>query len=125
MTEYRWVRITACDNIPAREGRAITVGARDIALFNLGDRFVATANQCPHKGGPLSDGIVTGSSVVCPLHAWKIDLQTGCVARPEGVPVACVETFPTRVENGVIAIGLPVPASADEAPSTALGASAA
>lgn len=125
MTDYHWVRITSCDNIPAREGRAVTVGAREIALFNLGDRFLATANQCPHKGGPLSDGIVTGASVVCPLHAWKIDLTSGCVDRPAGSPEHCVETFPTRVEDGVVVIGLPIAGAHAGEASTMRGASAA
>ena len=113
MNEYHWVRITACDNIPAREGRSVVVGRREIAVFNLGDRFLAAANQCPHKGGPLADGIVTGTSVVCPLHAWKVDLVTGCVERPATATQPCVETYPTRVEDGILVVGLP--ASSTEA----------
>ena len=53
------------------------VGNREIAIFNLGDRFLAVDNRCPHKGGPLADGIVSGTTVVCPLHAWKMSLETG------------------------------------------------
>ena len=60
MSPHRWLRITDCSNIPPREGRAVTVGHHDIAIFNLGDRFLATANRCPHRGGPLCDGIVSG-----------------------------------------------------------------
>ena len=71
MNEYRWVRLTPCDNIPPREGREVVVGGRHIAVFNLGGRFFATDNRCPHKGGPLCDGIITGAAVVCPLHAWS------------------------------------------------------
>ena len=82
MTDYRWVRLASCDSIPLREGRAVRVAEREIAVFNLGDRFLAVDNECPHRGGPLADGIVSGAAVVCPLHAWKIDLETGCVARP-------------------------------------------
>lgn len=97
----RWTRIALCDDIPLREGRAVKVGNREIAIFNLGDRFLAVDNRCPHKGGPLADGIVSGAAVVCPLHAWKISLETG-----EGVnsasPSSCVETFFTRVEHGVV-----------------------
>ena len=66
-----WVRVTTVENIPLREGRAVRVGDDEIAIFNLGDRFVACENSCPHRGGPLADGIVSGSSVVCPLHAYK------------------------------------------------------
>lgn len=97
----RWARIALSDDIPPREGRAVKVGNREIAIFNLGDRFLAVDNRCPHKSGPLADGIVSGATVVCPLHAWKISLETG-----EGVdgPSAssCIETFRTRVEHGVI-----------------------
>jgi nitrite reductase (NADH) small subunit len=103
----RWTRIALCDDIPVREGRAVKVGNREIAIFNLGDRFLAVDNRCPHKSGPLADGIVSGATVVCPLHAWKISLETG-----EGLnrvsASSCVETFRTRVEHGVIFLELSV-----------------
>jgi len=107
MTDYRWVRITSCDNIPLREGRAVQLAGREIAIFNLGDRFLATDNRCPHQNGPLCDGIITGSSVVCPLHAWKINLADGCVTRPASAQERSVETYPVRVEDGVIVVGVP------------------
>ena len=75
-----WIRIAPCDSIPPREGRAAVVGGREIAIFNLGDRFLAVDNRCPHQSGPLCDGIVAGDAVVCPLHAWKVNLETGAVA---------------------------------------------
>jgi nitrite reductase (NADH) small subunit len=116
MTHYRWLRVTPTGRIPPREGRAVPIGDREIALFNLGpstalgqgDQFLATDNQCPHKGGPLCDGIVTGTSVVCPLHAWKVDLVTGEVERPSHGKDHCVTTYPTRIEGDVVSIGLPV-----------------
>lgn len=114
MTERTWVRVTPCENIPVREGRAALAGGREIALFNTGDgRYLATTNHCPHKGGPLCDGIVTGHAVVCPLHAWRINLEDGTVIRPESD--RCIETFPTRVEDGIIVVGLPTSASAEPA----------
>src|ERR1700687_1010300 len=67
-THPRWIRITEPENIPLREGRGVEVDGHQIALFNLGDRFLAVENRCPHRGGPLSDGIVAGDVVVCPLH---------------------------------------------------------
>ena len=69
------------ENIPPREGRAVTVGGREIAIFNLEDRYLTIENQCPHKGGPLCDGIVSGTTVVCPLHGWRFDLETGMAVR--------------------------------------------
>jgi len=107
MNEHRWVRVTRCEDVPLREGRAVTLAGREIAIFNLGDRFMATDNQCPHKGGPLSDGIVAGDSVVCPLHAWKVRLDSGAVERP-APNESCIATYPTRVDEGIVWLALPV-----------------
>lgn len=96
-----WVRIAYCRDIPLREGRAVRVGSREIAIFNLGDRFLAVENRCPHKGGPLADGIVSGATVVCPLHAWKMSLETGRGVNGPSTS-SCVETFRTRVESGIV-----------------------
>ena len=101
----RWVRIAYCRDIPLREGRAVKVGNREIAIFNLGDRFVAVDNCCPHKGGPLADGIVSGTAVVCPLHAWKISLETGKGVNGASA-ASCVKTFSTRVEGGIVLLEL-------------------
>lgn len=103
----RWIRTARCEDIPLREGRAVKLGAREIAIFNLGDRFLAVASRCPHKNGPLAEGIISGQSVVCPLHAWKVDLETGAVARPADNS-ACIETYPVRSENGIILVELPL-----------------
>lgn len=105
-----WIKVTTCASIPLREGRSLTLRGRELALFNMGDRFVAVDGRCPHKGGPLSDGIMSGESVVCPLHAWKIGLTTGAVERPATVN-ACVHVYETRVEDGVVSVHLPMPAT--------------
>jgi nitrite reductase (NADH) small subunit len=101
-----WIRVGHQADIPPREGRVVDVGGSEIAIFNLGGRFVALANRCPHRGGPLADGILTGTAVVCPLHGWKVDLQQGCVERPAG-EAACVETYAVRVEQDTIAVQVP------------------
>jgi nitrite reductase (NADH) small subunit len=106
MNDTRWIRITECSNIPPREGRAAAVGTQEIAIFNLGNRFVAVENQCPHRGGPLADGMVAGNAVVCPLHAWKFSLDSGAIERPAG-GAPCVRTYPTRVEAGIVSVLLP------------------
>jgi nitrite reductase (NADH) small subunit len=98
-----WIRIATCDSIPPREGRAAEIGDRRIAIFNLGDRFLAVDNQCPHQSGPLCDGIVAGDAVVCPLHQWKVNLETGAVARPANQENR-VRTYSTKVEAGMISI---------------------
>lgn len=97
-----WMKITHTRNIPTREGRAVRVGDLEIAIFNLNGRFMTIENQCPHKGGPLCDGIVSGSTVVCPLHGWRFDLETGLAVRAS-LP-SCVTVFPTRVEDGIILV---------------------
>jgi nitrite reductase (NADH) small subunit len=103
----QWFCITHCDNIPLRQGRYVKIAGRDIAIFNLGDRFLAVENRCPHKGGPLSEGIVSGNTVVCPLHSWKIGLECGTVIKPADAG-RCVQTFPTRVEEGIIMLEVPL-----------------
>lgn len=104
--DEKWMRIATCESIPLREGRSVEVAGRSVAIFNLGDRFLAVDNRCPHKGGPLAEGIVSGTTVVCPLHAWKVDVETGAVKNAQSA-VPCIETFPTRVEAGVILVKLP------------------
>lgn len=104
--DEKWVRIANCESIPLREGRSVEVAGRSVAIFNLGDRFLAVDNRCPHKGGPLAEGIVSGTTVVCPLHAWKVDVETGAVKNAQSA-IPCIETFPTRVEAGVILLKLP------------------
>ena len=106
----RWVRVAGTDAIPLREGRAVQIAGHEIAVFNLGDRFLAVENKCPHRGGPLADGIISGGSVVCPLHAWKINLSSGEVLNQAATP-QCIKTFATRVEDGVLLLEIPVPAA--------------
>ena len=116
MSESRWVRVTTLENIPAREGRAVQIGDREVAIFNLGDRLLATSNRCPHTRGPLCDGIITGTSVVCPLHAWKVSLTNGSVERPasESERERCIETYPVRVDDGVVVVAVPVEVAVEE-----------
>jgi nitrite reductase (NADH) small subunit len=106
----QWIRVTPVENIPLREGRAVRIAGHEIALFNLGDAFLAVENRCPHRGGPLADGILSGRSVVCPLHAWKVDLASGQVADPPGAQ-GCIRRFRTRVEEGVVSVEIAVPVS--------------
>jgi nitrite reductase (NADH) small subunit len=105
MSERHWVPITTVDQIPPREGRLALVGGREIAIFNLVTGFFAVDNRCPHRGGPLADGIVSGHSVVCPLHAWKIDLEHGTVERPADAG-ACVRRYDVRVVDNRILLRL-------------------
>ena len=102
--ESNWTRVTPVENIPRNEGRAVCLGGREIAIFNVADRFLTIDNKCPHKGGPLCDGIVSGTTVVCPLHGRRFDLESGAAVRAS--EPASVATFPTRVQDGVIFVDL-------------------
>ena len=110
MQQSNWIKITALDNLPLREGRSVKLAGLDIAIFNLGDRCVALENRCPHLGGPLVDGIVSSSNgkitVTCPLHARRVCLDRGEVLVPSGSSEDCALTFPVAVVDGVVTICL-------------------
>jgi nitrite reductase (NADH) small subunit len=103
MTQYSqtgtWLDIGPVDQIPQGRARTLPVrGGVEIAVFHTMDnQFYALANQCPHKQGPLSQGIVHGSVVTCPLHNWNISLKTG---EALGSDKGCVPTIPLRVDAG-------------------------
>ncbi len=97
-----FVDVGALDDIPAQGGRVVRTRAGCIAVFRTADdRVFALDDRCPHKGGPLSEGIVHGTAVTCPLHAWVFDLMTG---RAQGADSGQVATWPARVEHGRILI---------------------
>ena len=94
------VRICKLEDIPRLGARRYQDGARTIAIFRTADDNVfAIHDQCPHKGGPLSQGIVFGERVACPLHNWNIELQSGCAVAPDE---GCTQKFSVRVEDGQV-----------------------
>jgi nitrite reductase (NADH) small subunit len=98
MTE--WIELGRIEAVPQRGARCITTPTGKIAVFRTAnDQVYAMDNRCPHKGGPLSEGIVHGSSVTCPLHNWVFDLATG---EAQGADEGKVRTYPVKVENGRI-----------------------
>jgi nitrite reductase (NADH) small subunit len=99
--------IGALDDIPRLGARSVKTPAGDIAVFRTaGDEVFALRDQCPHKKGPLSQGIVHGTSVTCPLHAWVISLQTG---EAQGLDSGCTPRYAVKVENNrvLLAAGAP------------------
>ena len=103
MTSENWIRITNVENIPAREARAVQLGSVSVAIVNMGNQqFRALENRCPHGHGPLADGIVGSNFVTCPMHSWRISVETGCVVKPTGSSAPCVRTFPVKVEDGIV-----------------------
>lgn len=98
-----WLDIGWLDEIPLRGARTVPVeGGEEIAVFRTGDnRVFALVNRCPHKGGPLAQGIVHGHSVACPLHNWNIALASG---EAEGPDKGCTPTIPVKVDAGRVLI---------------------
>jgi len=95
-----WTNVGLVADIPQRGARVVTVGAMAIAVFRTGeDKILAVEDRCPHRGGPLSQGIVYGESVACPLHGWVIELNSGNARAPD---VGCVRKFDVRVENNMV-----------------------
>lgn len=95
-----WVEIGPLTDISPLGTRIIKRAEGNIAVFRTADdRVYALDNKCPHKGGPLADGIVHGCRVTCPLHNWVLDLETGkAVAPDEGE----AKTWPVKIEDGVV-----------------------
>lgn len=97
-----WVDIGAAADVPLRGARVVAAPAGDIAVFKAADGAIfALRDRCPHKGGPLSQGIVHGHAVTCPLHNWVIGLATG---EAQGADKGCVPKIPVKVEDGRILI---------------------
>lgn len=99
-----WLTVGALEEIPRQGARVMTTGVGKIAIFRcLNDKVFALLDECPHKGGPLSQGIVHGEQVTCPMHNWVIKMTDGeAVAPDEG----CVQRYPTKVEEGIVYLAL-------------------
>jgi NAD(P)H-dependent nitrite reductase small subunit len=98
-----FIAVAEVNQVPLDRGLSVRVGDREFALFNVDGHLYALDGRCPHRGGPLGEGITESGHVFCPLHGWEFDVTTGvCVGNP-GKPVAC---FPTRVADGRVEIRL-------------------
>ncbi len=105
LTTMSWEQIGSIADIPRRGGRCVLTPQGRIAVFRTSeDRVFALEDHCPHKGGPLSQGIVHGASVTCPLHNWVVSLETG---KAQGADEGSVRTIPIKVEGDKLFIGLP------------------
>lgn len=99
-----WISVGHIDEIPFLGSRVIKTDHDDIAVFKTANGTIfALIDKCPHLGGPLSQGIVHGTSVSCPLHNWNISLENGKALGPDE---GCTHTIPTEVREGQIFIGL-------------------
>ena len=105
MGQPRWLDVGALSAIPVRGSRRLWVGGKPVAIFRTSeDEIFALADRCPHRAGPLSEGIVSGRTVACPLHNWLINLDTGKACAPDE---GAVEVFAVKCERGRILIAPP------------------
>lgn len=103
-TDFDWVRIGTIDDIPVQGSRRVMNGETKIAVFRTaGDRIHALEDKCPHKAGPLSEGLVHDGCVTCPLHNWVISLETGAA---QGADEGQTATYPVRLDGREIFLNL-------------------
>jgi nitrite reductase (NADH) small subunit len=99
-----FVTVARTDELAPGQGKLVEVNQKRIALFNVGGRYYAVDDTCPHRGGPLSEGDLEGTTVTCPWHGAIFDVATGEVTRsPAAVGVA---TYAVRIEGEAIAIAV-------------------
>ncbi len=106
-----WLDIGGTQDIPRLGARVVARPGGNIAVFRTADdRVFALDDRCPHKGGPLSQGIVHGARVTCPLHNWMIELESGEAVSPDQ---GCARTIPVRIDGGRILLSFPAGAPVD------------
>ncbi len=94
----KWIEIGKLVDIPVLGSRIVKTAGGDVAVFRTADDSIfALHDKCPHKGGPLSQGIVHGTSVTCPLHNWVVGLDTG---KAKGTDTGCTNRFAIKVLDG-------------------------
>lgn len=95
-----WIEIAPLETIPLRSARVINTPEGDIAIFRTGDdHLFALDDHCPHQGGPLSQGMIHGHKVTCPLHNWNIDLESGEAIAPDQ---GCTGRHEVKIEGGMV-----------------------
>lgn len=95
-----WTKVCPLEDIPKLGARVVRTESKEIGVFRTeDDRVFAINNSCPHKAGPLSQGIVYGDKVACPLHSWKISLVDGKAEEPDVGETAC---YQVKVEDGIV-----------------------
>ncbi len=97
-------RVASIVEFRPESGREVTVADRVIAVFRIKDEFFALDGICPHAGGPLGKGFVTGNRVTCPWHGWQFDVTNGRHCLNAHVTA---ETFPVVLENGEVYVEIP------------------
>ena len=99
-----WIEVGVLNDIPKQGARVVNTDDGDIAIFRTDeDEVFALRDKCPHKGGPLSQGIVHGKKVACPLHNWNIHLDTGMAVAPDE---GCAARYPVKLEGEKVLMSL-------------------
>jgi len=99
-----FVKVCKTSDVKPGSGRSLDINGKAIGIFNVDGTFYAINDVCGHRGGPLGEGEMDGTTVICPWHGWRWDVTTGANANNPAVKIAC---FPTRVENGDVYVELP------------------
>ncbi len=107
-----WIRICTVDDIPRLGARVVRrSGEPNVAIFRTADdKLFALADRCPHRSGPLSQGIVFGERVACPLHNTCVELTSGCAVAPDK---GQVQSYAVRIDEGVVYVDLEAHADAN------------
>ena len=99
-----WIEIGTLEDIPKLGARVVQHADGNIAVFRTADdKVFALRDKCPHKGGQLSQGIVHGDRVACPLHDWKINLATGIAVAPDE---GCAASYPVKIDGEMILLSV-------------------
>ena len=99
-----WIKVTSLDQIPTMGARKILIDDLEIGIFkNSKEEVFALENKCPHKDGVLTEGMIHGNTVTCPLHNWDIDLETG-IAKDEEAD--CVTRYELKVEDNIVYLNI-------------------
>lgn len=101
----QWTEIARVEDVPPGQGRSVTAGNRELAVFNDDGAFFAIDDTCPHEGASLGEGTLHDGRVICPLHSWVFEIRTGRCPRDTHEPVSA---YPTRCTDGVVEARLPV-----------------
>ena len=96
-----FIKVADVSELKSGEGKVVTIGERELALFNVAGQFHCIDNRCPHRDGSLGEGVLNGNVVACPLHGWRFDVTTG---QSPVIPTAKVEKLEVVVENNLVKV---------------------
>lgn len=99
-----WLRLGSVEAFPVGTLASVKVAGKQLAVWNDTGEFFAVENACPHKGGPLSQGWLTGAIVTCPWHRFRFDLRRACSVTNEAMRL---RSYPLRIEDGVLKVDIP------------------